>query len=71
MIAEFLHILRRSAVCRFRHFCYVVEEGALSHAQLGFIQLAFRDGLYCFLVCSLNPQEVGMRIQSIWTAVEP
>ncbi len=39
--------------------------------QPGFIQLAFGDRRYRLVVCSLNPQEVSMGVQSIWAAVEP
>jgi hypothetical protein len=34
-------------------------------------QVAIRNGLYSFFFGSLNTQEVCMRVQSIWTAIEP
>jgi len=60
MIAENLHIFFRGPIGSVGHLCHVVKERALSLAQLGFIQLAVRNCLYRLLVCSLNPQEVGM-----------
>lgn len=60
MIPEILHIFRRGAICRLRHFSDIVEESTLSRAQLRVIQLAVRNCLYCLLICSLNPQEVSM-----------
>ena len=60
MIAKILHVLRCCTISSLCHLCDVIEERALSGAQLSFIQLAFRNRPYCFFVCSLNPQEVGM-----------
>jgi hypothetical protein len=35
------------------------------------LKVARNQRLDCFLFCSLNPQEVSMRIQSIRTAIQP
>jgi len=71
MIAQLLHIFIGGAVGRFSHLGDVFEEHPLGGAQAGCVQIAFSKGRYCFSLCSLNTQEVCMRVQSIWTAVEP
>ena len=71
MIAENLHVFRARTVGGFCHLGDVVKQGALRRGELGFVEFPFRYGLYCFLVGSLNPQEVGMRVQSIGTTIEP
>ena len=60
MIPEILYIFVRCAIRGLCHFCHVVEERAFSRAQLGLIQSAICNRLHCLLVCSLNPQEVGV-----------
>jgi hypothetical protein len=35
------------------------------------LEVARCQRLDCFLFCSLNPQEVSMRVQSIGTAIQP
>lgn len=60
MIAQNLHVCSSGAVGSLCHFGYVVEESALSRGETGFVEFSFRNRLYCFLVCSLNPQEVCM-----------
>jgi hypothetical protein len=71
MVAESLHILRRRAIRCFGHPGDIVKQSALRRAQIGLVELAFSDCLYGCFFGSLNTQEVGMRVQSIWTAVEP
>ena len=71
MISQHLHIIVRGAIRRFRHLGYIVEQCAFRSAQACFFQFALRDGLYGFVFCSLNTQEVCMRVQSIGTAIEP
>jgi hypothetical protein len=60
VIAENLHVFWSGAVGRFGHLGDVVKQGALRRGELRFVEFPFRDRLYCFLVGSLNPQEVGM-----------
>jgi hypothetical protein len=71
MIAENLHVFWGGAVGGFCHLRDVVKQSALRRGELRFVEFSFRDRLYCFLVGSLNPQEVGMRVQSIGTTIEP
>jgi len=71
VITQRLYVIIGGAIRCFRHPGYVVEECAFRRAQTRFFELAIRDGLYGTLFCSLNTQEVCMRIQSIWTAIEP
>jgi hypothetical protein len=69
--AQRLYVVIGSAIRCFRHLGYVVEESTFRRAQSCFFQVAIRDGLYSFFFGSLNTQEVCMRVQSIWTAIEP
>jgi hypothetical protein len=39
--------------------------------ELRLLEVARNQSLDCFLFCSLNPQEVSMRIQSIRTTIQP
>ena len=71
MIAQRLHVVIGGAIGCFRHPGHVVEERAFRRAQACIFQIAIRDGLYRFFFCSLNTQEVCMRVQSIRTAIEP
>jgi hypothetical protein len=71
VIAQLLHILIGGAVGRFGHFGYIVEQCSFSWAKSRAVKVAVRYSLYCFRLCSLNTQEVCMRVQSIRTAVEP
>ena len=71
MIAQPLHVVIGSAIRCFRHPSHIVEKCTFRRAQARFVQIAIRDGLYSSFFCSLNTQEVCMRVQSIWTAIEP
>jgi hypothetical protein len=71
VIAQRLHVLIGGAIRCLRHPGHVVEERAFCRAQTRGFQIAIRDGPYSFFFCSLNTQEVCMRVQSIWTAIEP
>ena len=42
----------------------------LCRGQAGLVDLALQDSGYTLIVGSLNTQEVGMTVQSIWTTVE-
>ena len=70
MIAQRLHIFIGGAIRRFRHLGHILEQGALRRRQICLIEIALSDSLDCCFFCSLNPQEVCMRIQSIRTAVQ-
>jgi hypothetical protein len=71
MIAQRLHVVIGGAIGCFRYPGHVLEECAFRRAQTRIFQIAIRDGLYRFFFCSLNTQEVCMRVQSIWAAIEP
>ena len=71
VIAQLLYILAGGSIRRFRHLCYIVEQPTFRGSQARFVQVPGRNCLYCSLFCSLNTQEVCMRVQSIWTAIEP
>jgi hypothetical protein len=71
VVPELLHILISRAIRRFRHLCYVIQQSTFRWTQARGFEIAIGEGLYGFFFCSLNTQEVCMRIQSIGTAVEP
>ena len=70
MIAEFLHIFGGGLVCRLGDLLDVVEQRPFGRAQTRSLQIALGYRLYRCLFRSLNTQEVSMRVQSIWTAVQ-
>src|SRR5579863_613381 len=70
VIAQLLHVLGSGAIRSFRHLCHVVQQRALSIAELRFVEFALDQRLYSVFFCSLNTQEVCMRVQSIWAAVQ-
>ena len=69
-IAQFLNILRRGTVGRFRYVFHVIKQYSLGLGQAGIIKIALSDSLYCLFLCSLDTQEVSMRVQSIRASVE-
>ena len=71
MCPQYVHILWSRTIGCLRHLLYIVQQRTLRIAETGFIQISLSDGLNCLLVGSLNTQEVGMGVQSIWTAIEP
>jgi len=71
MIPQLLHILRGRAIGRFRHLGHEIEKRTFRRTQACLFQIAICDGLYRFIFCSLNTQEVCMRVQSIGAAIEP
>jgi hypothetical protein len=68
---QFIYILCSRAIGGLRHLLYILQQRTLRIAETGFIQISLSDGLNCLLVGSLDTQEVSMRVQSIWTAIEP
>lgn len=64
-VAKLLNLFGRCARCRFGHFLNVIEQEALCDAKSGVVEVTFGDGCYCLVLCSLDTQEVGMRVQSI------
>jgi hypothetical protein len=71
VIAQRLHVSIGSAIRSFRYHGHIVEQCTFRRAQARFFQIAIRDGPYSSFFCSLNTQEVCMRVQSIWAAIEP
>ena len=70
MLAKCLYVLRRGAIRGFGNLGYIIQKCALRLAEFGFVQLTVNQRLYRLFVSSLNPQEVGMRIQSIRAAIQ-
>ncbi len=71
MVAQFLYVFVGGAIRSLGHLGYVVQQRPFGSGQPGLIQIALGDGLYGGRFCSLNPQEVRMRVESVRTAVEP
>src|ERR1039457_4512115 len=65
MIPELLHILIGGPIRRLGHLRHVVKQCAFRRTQACFFQIAICYGLHSFFFCSLNTQEVCMRVQSI------
>ena len=61
---------RSAAVCRLRDLRGVVEQCAFFRSEPRGIEIAGEDGLHLRFLSSLNTQEVGVRVQSIRTAIE-
>jgi hypothetical protein len=68
--AQLFDVFGRRTVGGFRDELRVVQQGALRLGQAGLIELAFENGCNCLIGRSLNTQEVGVAIQSIWAAIE-
>ena len=71
VLAQELYIFRGGAVGRLGHLGDIVEQRTVGVVELRMLKVACNQRLDCFLFCSLNTQEVSMRIQSIRTAIEP
>ena len=69
-IAQFLNVIPGGAAGRFGDELYVIEQSALSRSQPGLIELGLENCIHALIAGSLNPQEVGMTVQSIRTAVQ-
>ena len=69
-IAELLYIGVRRPAGSFGDELHVVDQSPLSRSQPGFIELTLENCAYALIAGSLNPQEVGMTVQSIRTAVQ-
>jgi hypothetical protein len=53
-----------------RNQFHIFQQDALGCRKARFVKLAFDDCFYRLIGCSLNPQEVGMAVQSIRTPVQ-
>ena len=71
MMAQDLNVFRRGAIRRLGHLSHVFQQRTMRVVERRLFEVARSQRLDCLLFCSLNPQEVCMRIQSIRTAVEP
>jgi hypothetical protein len=69
-VAQFLDVIRGGTAGGFGDELHVIEQNPLGRSQSGFIELTFENCAYALIAGSLDPQEVGMTVQSIWTAVE-
>jgi hypothetical protein len=71
VLAQDLHIFRGRAIRRLGHLGDIFEQRTVRVVELRLLKVARNQCLDRFLFCSLNPQEVSMRIQSIRTAIQP
>jgi hypothetical protein len=69
-IAQFLDVFVSRPVCGSSDEFDVIHERTLGCSQAGFIELAFENCCNTFVIGSLNTQEEGMAVQSIWAAVQ-
>ena len=71
LLAQDLHIFRGRTIRRLGHLGDIFEQRTMRVVESCILKIARYQRLNCFLFCSLNPQEVSMRIQSIRAAIEP
>jgi hypothetical protein len=71
VLAQGLYIFRRRAIRRLGHLGDIFEQRTVRIVERRILDVARNQRLDRFLFCSLNPQEVSMRIQSIRTAIQP
>ncbi len=71
MIAKQLHVFCCRTIGRLSHLGYIIQQGAIGRGQFRLIEFAAGQSLDSFFFCSLNTQEVSMRVQSIGASVEP
>jgi len=69
-VPKFLHILGGRAIGGVGDQLDVIQQSSLRRSKAGLVKLAFDDGLYALIRCSLDTQEVGMAVQSIWAAIQ-
>jgi hypothetical protein len=71
VLAQRLYVFRGRAIRRLGHLGDIFEQRTVRVVERRVLEIARNQRLDCFLFCSLNPQEVSMRIQSIRTAIQP
>jgi len=71
VMAQDFYVFRRGAICRLGHLGDILQQRTMRVVERRLFEVARRQRLDCLFFCSLNPQEVSMRIQSIRTAIEP
>jgi len=71
MLAHALYIFRGRAIRRLGYLGDIFEQRTVCVVGCSLFEVARNQRLDCFLFCSLNPQEVSMRIQSIRTTIQP
>jgi hypothetical protein len=70
VLAQDFHIFRGRAVGRLGHPGDIFEQCAVWGVESCVLKVAVNQRLNCLFLCSLNPQEVRVRIQSIRTAIQ-
>ncbi len=68
--SQFVHILGSRSISSVSDQFHIFQQRTLRGRKARLVKLAFDDCLYTLLGRSLNPQEVGMAVQSIRTPVQ-
>jgi hypothetical protein len=68
--SKLLHVFGCGLVSSFRDQLYIFQECALTRNEASFIKLSAEDCFYASICGSLNPQEVGVTVQSIWATIQ-
>jgi hypothetical protein len=55
---------------RLRDQFHIIEQRAFRWSQARVVELALENGIYALIGGSLNTQEVGVAVQSIWAPVQ-
>ena len=69
-VPDLLNIFSSGTISRVCDQLRIIQQSAIGGAKAGFVQFAFENCGYTLIGCSLDTQEVGMTVQSIWTAIE-
>jgi hypothetical protein len=68
--SQFLNIVRSGAISSASDQFHIPQQCTLRWHKARFVKLAFDDCFYTLIGCSLDPQEVGVAVQSIRTPVQ-
>jgi|SRR5580658_8167 len=68
--SQFLNVFERRPVSSARNQFHIFQQYALGRRKARLVKLALDDCLHTLIGCSLNPQEVGVAVQSIRTTVQ-
>jgi len=69
-VSELLNIFSGRTISCVCDQLRIIQQSAIGGAKAGFVQFAFENCGYTLIGCSLDTQEVGMTVQSIWAAIE-
>ena len=70
VVAQLLNVVSGGTVGRIRDEPGVLQQRAFGRSEASAVEFAFQNCRYALVIGSLNPQEVGVAVESIGTAVE-